>query len=148
EAAFALAGGIDIPDAQATRPHDIEPLRIRQGHQVLLPEHAQDLPELVLRMAVVLLRTQRGHAREAAQHQQARGNRIENRRQSGQWRHEAPAASASSRGSATRALAAVGAAGSAGAMPRRPAITSPMRGSSAGVLTPCGWPAARCSAVT
>ena len=54
---------------------------------------------------------------------------------------------AASRGSAATALAVVWAAQAATGTPRKLATTAPMRGSSAGVFRPWGWPACRCAAV-
>ena len=86
QTAFALASGVHVPDAQTVRQRRRDALGVACRHQVLRPQRAQDFPELVLRVAIVLLGAQRGDAGETAEHQHA-GVRIEHRGQALQAGH-------------------------------------------------------------
>ena len=70
-AALALAGGVDVPDAQAVRAQR-RFFRSSSCRAAAAPEGAEDFPELVLRVRIVTLRAQRCDAGEAAEHDQAR----------------------------------------------------------------------------
>ncbi len=72
EAAFALAGGVDVPDAQAMGAQGVGSCLVVHVVQRQPPEGAEDFPELILRVRIVTLCPQRGHAREAAEHDQWR----------------------------------------------------------------------------
>jgi hypothetical protein len=107
-------------------------------HQRQPPERPQDLPELVLRVAVI--RCARSEATPGKlPSTSSRGAGVDHRGQATSrvmGASSAPAAAARQPGVA----AVVARASSVGRHAPQPATTAPMRGSSAGVLTPCARP--------
>ncbi|MNL47738.1 hypothetical protein D3C87_1705410 [compost metagenome] len=63
QTAGSLRRGDDVPQPDAMRPQAIQPLLIGQGGQTLAQQAADQGPEAVARMGVVLGRLQRGVAR-------------------------------------------------------------------------------------
>src|SRR5262249_6955390 len=89
EAAFAMACGEHVPDADAVRQHPFEPRVISELMQRRLPEHvAEQSPELIARMRVVLRGVQRRFTWKTAEDHRM-GGRPDDRRKAPQH-HTAP----------------------------------------------------------
>ena len=83
EAALPLAGGQYVPQADRVGQKPVEPARVRQVGQRFVQNRAENRPELVAWMSVVLTASQRCTARKAAQDQRL-DPRIDHRREAGQ----------------------------------------------------------------
>ncbi|ODS72545.1 MAG: hypothetical protein ABS43_17160 [Bordetella sp. SCN 67-23] len=103
ETALAPATGDDVPDAHAVPHGDAQAFLV--GHQVQcldLQAGAQQAPELVARMGVVLAHVQRSHARETAQ-QQCPGVGRQDRRKTAELGRRRGAHNRASSGTSERA---------------------------------------------
>src|SRR3989442_9015372 len=145
QAALALARRVHVPRTELLREQPFATNFIAicaRSYWTIRPNGLQNLPEVILRVAIVLLGGQRRRAGETAKDQQARLAANE-RRQAGQHGSRpvithviAHDTSALSRGSASSALALVALANASAGMPRRLATCCAMRGNSPGSLRP------------
>src|SRR5882757_5109018 len=81
QTAGSLTGRVHVPDSHPAGQQPLQSIRIRKTDQGFFQNRAQDLPELIAWMTVVLPGRKRGRARKTAQHQDAHVG-VDDRRES------------------------------------------------------------------